>query len=204
MNRLIVLISLFALGLSACVAPGPARNLEQVPPGKLYEGSYINIKAPNAEGWYLVESSNTGMAFARSGDSVNESFAAQVAMFNFPQTNSPEEFEALIVDRASRDLETDRFTTRKFSHEYTDTRGYPCVRAHNVSVDNNPQTSSGNAKNLFLENVHLYCRHPVRTDTGFVISYSHRGESLYSNLKSEAEAFIQGVWVPDSSNPPTQ
>lgn len=186
------------LGLSACDAPAPGRNFEKVPPGKIYAGSYINVAAPNSEGWYLLESSSGGMTFARRGDAPNESFVGQVVMFELPQTKSPEEFEALIVQQAGRDAETSRFSTKEFSHQYADARGYPCVQMHDVAEDRDAQTGANKTETLLMENELLYCRHPVRTSTGFAISHSHRGSTLYPNLHSEAQAFIEGVQVPDS------
>lgn len=137
------------------------------------------------------------MSFARRGHEPNESFAAVLAMFDLSQqTNSPAEFEALIIKQASHDLETERFSTSTFEHRYSEARGYPCVQIHNVSEDKQAQVGGGRTERLILENEYLYCRHPVRTDTGFAIGYSHRGSSLYPNLRVEAQSFIEGVQVP--------
>ena len=188
--------------LAACASAPATRQFESVPPGKVYYSSYLNIAAPQAEGWHLIESSSVSMSFARSGSQPNESFAAAVAMFDLTeQTNSSAEFEALIIKKASYDLETERFSTTKFEHHYMDIRGYACVQIHNVSEDNQAQVGGGRTERLTLENEHLYCRHPVRTDTGFAITYSHRGNSLYPNLRAEAQSFVQGVQVPNESPP---
>lgn len=195
-------VVLTTLGLSACTAPAPGRNVETVPPGMVYAGSYINVSAPNSEGWHLQESSGRTMTFFRRGDAPNESFVAYVVWFDLPQTKSPKEFETLIVQRASHDLATSRFSTTEFSHQYSDERGYPCVQAHNVSEDRQARTEPNKTETLVLENENLYCRHPVRANTGFVITYSHRGSSLYPNFQREAQAFIEGVQVPDSQPAP--
>lgn len=170
--------------------------------GDLYKGNYINVKAPSSDGWLLLESSPAGIVFGRDSNTSHESFVALILMFDLPLTNSPKEFENLIIQVAGRDLETDRFTTKDFSHKYSETRGYPCVDIHNVSTDRKAQTSTNNTAILTLENKYLYCRHPVRTNTGFAIGYSHRGETLHPNFMNEALDFIKGVQVPDSQ--PTQ
>ena len=139
----LVLVATVAV-LAACASVPAQRQFESVPLGKVYYGSYINITAPPSEGWHLIESNPAGMSFARSGSQPNESFAAGVAMFDLPeQTNSPAEFETLIIKKASYDLETERFSTRKFEHHFTDTRGDPCVQVHNVSEDKQAQVGGG-------------------------------------------------------------
>lgn len=199
MYRSFALVSVLVaiLGLSACAIPTPSRTFEGVPPGKQYEGGYINIAAPKSEGWHLVESSTSGMAFARSGDASNESFAAQVSMFDLPQTNSPEEFEALITRGVEEDSARTRFTTKQFSHQYSHGRIYPCLQIHSVLEDKYAQTSSSKTESLQLESESLYCRHPVRRNTGFAATYSYRGRGLYPDFHNEAQKFIDGVQVPD-------
>ncbi|MDO8596875.1 MAG: hypothetical protein Q7R45_09650, partial [Sulfuricaulis sp.] len=65
-----------------------------------------------------------------------------------------------------------------------------------VVEDKQAQTSPSSREKLLLQSKSLYCRHPVRQETGFSIMYSHRGRALYPNLNSEAKDFIDGVQVP--------
>ena len=189
-------------GIAACTVPTPVRESQNVPPGKVYAGKILNIAAPNSEGWQLLKSSPSGMAFARRGDASGESFAAQVAIFDPPQSDSPEEFEALIVKGAQSDAETDRFSTKSFTHQFTSVRGYPCVQIKNISEDRQAQTGPNRTDTLVLQNEHLYCRHPIQKNIGFAITYSHRGKSLHPDFQNEARSFIEGVQVP--SNPAPQ
>lgn len=198
--RIILVLLASAIVASSGCAVSP--QFDPVPPGKIFAGSYINVSAPKSEDWKLVQSSPAGMAFARRGSDQGESFVASVAIFDLPQTASPREFEQLIVSGASGDLKTSRFATSEFTHSYTEARGYPCVKTHNISEDKKAQTGSGDTSTLVLENYHLYCRHPVRTNTGFDIAYSHRGKSLYPNLQNEAQAFIEGVQVSNKNPSP--
>lgn len=189
-----VLVGLFALTvlvLNGCAAP--SRQAVSVSPGQLFAGSYINVTAPASDGWYLAQSSPSGMAFAKHGQAVNETFAAQVAMFNLAPTKTPEEFEVLIKNAVQKDTDPNRFNVQQVSFKYTSERSYPCVRYHSVTQDMTPQGSKGP---LLLEMDALYCRHPVRQETGFAAIYSRRGEGPYANLRSEAEKFIQGIQVP--------
>ncbi len=200
MVRLIFAITLSSIifSLSACTVSHQG-NAKFVPPGKVFAGPLLNVSAPNSEGWQQLESSPSGMTFARKGEAPGESFAARVTRFDPPQTDSPEEFENLIVQGAIRDAETERFSTKQFSHQYISTRGYPCVQMKNISEDRLAQIGSNNTTSLILENEHLYCRHPTKKDLGFAITFSHRGKNLYSAFATEAQSFIDGVQVPSAS-----
>lgn len=194
----IVTLSLTIIGLSACAVSTPVREFPNVPPGKVYSGPILNIAAPNSEGWQLLKSDPSGMAFARRGSASGESFAAQVAIFDPPQTNSPEEFEALIVKGAQSDAETDRFSTKTFTHQFTSARGYACVQMKNISEDRQAKSGPNKTESLVMQNEHLYCRHPVQKNIGFAITYSHRGKELHPDFENEAHSFIEGVQVPNN------
>ncbi len=195
-SLLLATFSLAIIGLSACAVP-PVREFQNVPPGKVYAGKILKIAAPKSEGWQLLKSDPSGMAFARKGNAPGASFAAQVAIFDPPQTDSPEEFEALIVKGAQGDAETDRFSTSKFTHQFAFARGYPCVQMQNISEDRQAKTGPNKTETLILQNEHLYCRHPVQRNIGFAITYSYRGKSLHPNFQNEALSFIEGVQVPN-------
>lgn len=197
-SLLIGALSLAIVGLSACAVPAQARKSQNVPPGKVYSGSTLNITAPNSEGWQLLKSDPSGMAFARRGSASGESFAAQVTIFDPPQTNSPKEFEALIVKGAQSDLETDRFSTKTFTHQFTSSRGYACVQMKNVSEDRQAKSGPNKTETLVMQNEHLYCRHPTQKNIGFAITYSHRGKDLHPNFENEAHSFIEGIQVPNN------
>lgn len=181
------------LGLQGCAGTAQSQKGMAVTPGQFFSGGYINITAPNSDGWQLIQSADSGMAFAKRGQAANESFVAQVSMFNLAPTDTPQEFEALIKMSAAKDTDPSRFDVQKIHFEYSGERSYQCVRVRLVALDKAPQGLNGV---LLLESDGLYCRHPVRQDTGFAIIYSHRGESLYANCRVEAESFIQSVQVP--------
>lgn len=187
---------LFILPLLASCAANPARVSSPLPAGYLYEGDYVNIRVPNSEGWYLVNSSPSGMGFARYGDEEGETFAAQVILFPLKKTKDGKAFLSLIKQGLEGDTDSSRFEMVKSEYEYTETRGYPCVKVAFVTKDNEAKTAPTKQEKLLLQANSLYCRHPVRKSTGFSIMYSHRGKSLYPNLEAEAKDFISGVQVP--------
>lgn len=193
MNRkLFISISVFMLGLHNVVIAAPPQPMP-VKPGQNFGGDYINVIAPNSEGWHLIQSSGSGIAFAKLGLDAQESFGAQVAMFNLPPTKTPQEFETLIKKSVEKDTDASRFSVQQVSVTYSDERIYPCVKYHSAVQDNAPQGTKGP---LLLESVGLYCRHPIRPETGFAITYSHRGAKLYADLRVEAENFIASIQVP--------
>jgi hypothetical protein len=199
--KIFYLLTILGLGLQGCVSTAPQQRSFDVVPGQAFPGSYINVTSPTSAGWKLLQSSGGGMSFARRGQAANESFGAQVQMFNLAPTNTPEEFEALIRTAAQKDTDPTRFNARQTSFTYSNERSYPCVRYHSVVEDTAPQGIKGT---LLLETEGLYCRHPLRQHTGFAVIYSHRGENLHSSLRSEAESFINGTQVPEMPNPAAQ
>ncbi len=170
---------------------------QAVTPGQLFLGSLLTIKSPESEGWKLISSTSTGMAFGHRVDSSNESYIAMVSFFPLPETKDHDEFVALIKRAVDKDTSTDRFKTISSNYEYTDQRGYPCVKFTAITEDTKAQSSFFGHENLVLQIYSLYCRHPKHPDGGFVISFSHRGSALDETLKVPAEAFIEGVQVPE-------
>ena len=190
------LLLVLSFVLTSCVTVS-SRAPKPVPAGYMYKGSYIDIKVPNSNGWHLVSSSPAGMEFARSGGNPGESFAAQVLMFPLVETQSEDEFVALVKDGFKTDTNSERFSTIKSDFQYSTQRNYPCVSVENLVEDKQAQTSPSSKDKLLLQSKSLYCRHPVRQDSGFAIIYSFRGKAIYSSLNAEANDYIDSVQVPD-------
>ncbi|MFA5243651.1 MAG: hypothetical protein WC029_14675 [Sulfuricella sp.] len=167
-----------------------------VVPRQLFPGGLLNVRAPNAEGWEIVSSSEAGMAFAHRGAYTNENYVAQVSLFALPETKNPDEFVALIKRGVENDTPAERFKSLESGYEYTGQRGYPCVRFKGVTVDTKAKTSSFGQESLKLQVYSLYCRHPRHQEVGFSIGFLHRGTLLDAGLGALAEEFIQGVQVP--------
>ncbi len=191
-----ILFACISFALASC-ATAPSQAPKPVSAGFLYKGGYINVRAPNSDGWYLLSSSPAGMEFARSGAERGESFGAQVLMFPLPKTDSNEDFVALIAQGFEADTDSARFSVIDSHFEYYAERSYPCVRVLSVVEDKQASTAPGHRERLLLQSNSLYCRHPVRQGTGFAIIYSHRGKTRYEKLSSEAADFIDGVQVPE-------
>jgi len=141
----------------------------------------------------VLESSPAGMVFGKRGQAPGETFIAQVAMFEMAATTAAEELEAWVKTAVEKDTDPGRFDVQQMSLKYSSERSYPCVRYQSVATDKAPRRPY---PPLLLESEGLYCRHPLRQDAGFSAVYSHRGRNRHPGLRSEAEAFIQGVQVP--------
>lgn len=170
--------------LSSCA--GMTHSREPVSPGFLYESKFLNVRAPNSEGWFVV-TSPSGREFARSGKEENETFAGQVLFFPLKETGSKAELVSQIK-KAFEDGDTGRYEKIESQFKYSSQRKYPCVSVEKVDKDKK-------FNSYLLQTKGLYCRHPVSKNAGFAIVFSHRGASLYPNFKAEAKSFIKGVQV---------
>jgi hypothetical protein len=180
--------------LASCAAP--PRQPAALSPGQLFKGDYIEVRAPNSDGWRLMGSSSKGMSFGKQARAPGETLGAQLLIFDLQPAETPEQFVSLIKTSIAQGTNPDRFDTVRSSSEYTSERGYPCVRHVGAYDDKQARTSPTTTDRLLLEVHALYCRHPVRTSTGFAAVYSHRGRSAYPRLAEEAQDYIQGVRVP--------
>ena len=107
-----------------------------------------------------------------------------------------EEWLSLVKTEMEGGLDRDRFTLLKSEYAFTDERRYACVRSITVLEDRQARVSVSRRETLVRRDIGLTCRHPVRQDTGFNLSYSRRGHGEYPNLESEAQAFFDGIQVP--------
>lgn len=190
-----LVIHLVALSILSSCASSPPRFVP-VSAGYLYKGPYLNIHAPNSDGWYMVFSTPEKMEFGKGGTEQFETFAAQVFKFPLPPTTSEEEFLTVIRTGAEADIDPARFSVIESKFEYSDERSYPCVRSSGIVEDHKAQIGQGKTGKLLLQARSLHCRHPLLPDTGVAIIYSHRGQNLYPNLDADANDFIIGVQVP--------
>ena len=170
-----------------------------VAPAKLYAGKTLNIQAPRSDGWKLVQTSSSGMSFAKKGALATESYGAQVAFFPLAATSNQDEFIALIKEAIGRETSALRFEIRPddVKYEYTTERSYPCVRLKYLVRDMSANVGRDSLKALWLEVESLYCRHPAILSNGFAIIFSHRGDGVDAALSTQAQSFIDGVQVPN-------
>lgn len=189
MNKIVMLLGIVIL--AGCQS-GPSSLV----PGQLFQDSFLNVRAPNSEGWVLLDSSRQGRAFARRGVSSNDSYVAKVYGLALPEFKDRNEFVALIKQRTEAGTSPERFNSIEFNYEYTEKRGYPCVMVKGIMDDTKARTPSGQEV-LKYQSYTFFCRHPKQQGGGFAIDYSHRGPSLDTTLDTQAEAFIEGVQVPE-------
>ena len=192
-----------ALVITSCAATRAAHNAligappgaESVRAGRLYRTNYLNIRAPNSDGWYL-RSSREGMEFARRGKEPSESFAAQVLSFISSTAGNRDAFLSSMKKQFEAETTAGRHLAVESEFKHTEERSYLCVSVRSVVKDTEARVSPTRQEVLLLQSKALYCQHPKNPYNGFAIIYSHRGQSLYPNLDAEAQSFIDGVQVP--------
>jgi hypothetical protein len=196
-------VHMFKLAL-VCLVPAAVNAQALVPAGKMFSNAFLDARAPLAGDWMIVKSSQTDLAFARSGAAVNESFIAQVTLFALPDLKDKAEFEALVKQGIEADAPPERFKSVSANYEYTEQRGYPCVRYVGVTEDMKAKTATSATAtvSLLLQFNSLYCQHPARPGVGFMVGFSHRGSVLDENLAKDAEAFMDGVQVAKNAPKP--
>lgn len=175
----------------------------RVPAGKMFRGEMLDIRAPASEGWVLAESTPGGWSFAREGRGSRESYVASVLAFSLAETRNSEEFVELIKSGIEQDTSPDRFGATEATLEYTEARGYPCVKYQATTEDKGAKSSLSSRAPQKLQVYSLYCRHPKRPTLGFAIIFSHRGSELDPNLEQLGEDFAGGVQVPPDVVPPS-
>lgn len=189
MNKIAMLLGI--LVMAGCQS-GPPPLI----PGQLFPDGFLNVRAPNSEGWVLIDASRQGKAFTRRGISSSDSYIAKVFGLSLPEFKDRNEFVAFIKQRFESNTSPERFKSIENNYEYTEKRGYPCVRVNGGAEDTKARTPSGQ-EILKYQFYSLACQHPKHKGGGFVIDYSHRDPSLDTTLDTQAEAFIEGVQVPE-------
>lgn len=187
-----------------CLAPAIVHAQALVPAGKMFSNAFLDVRAPLAGDWMIVKSSQAELAFARSGAAVNESFVAQVNLFALPDLKGRVEFEALVKQGVLAESPSERYKPVSADYEYTEQRGYPCIRYVGVTEDLKAKssTSATETVQLVLQFNSLYCQHPTVPGVGFMVSMSHRGDTVAEDLAKDAEAFIAGVQVANHTAKP--
>ena len=154
------------------------------------------ITTPRGDGWELFEHEESAMSFGRFGDGVDETFTATVRQYPLKETRDQDDFVAVIMKDFEAAFPPERYDVIELESEYSTQREYPCVTINYVIVDKQAVTMTSDEAILFVQSDTLHCRHPKQQDIGFGIIFSHRGESLYTGLHAEAQAFFDGVYVP--------
>jgi len=167
-----------------------------VVPGQKFVGPILNIRAPNSRGWILLESSGNAVIFARTGTSSGESFVATVSRFPLPETQTTDEFEALVRHDVAKDAPPDRFKSIDATLEMSNERGYACVLYKATAEDTKAKTSLFRRSDLILQMQALYCRPPNMEKAGFAATYSHRGSTKVDDFDAQASDFIEGIQIP--------
>ncbi len=170
-------------------SPGQA-----VAPKQLFPSSILNIYSPDSEGWVITGAASNGISFGKRGAESNETYGAQVIIFEMPPTTGSEELVSFVKKRIAAMNPPPRFQEASSNYESGENRGYPCVNVH-IVFDDTAAVTPTRKEQLKLQVTSLYCRHPVQQQLGFFAAYSHRGKSTDDQIETAAKSFIGGVNV---------
>ena len=185
------------LASAAFLTSGAHAKGRFVSPGEQFTGPLLNIRAPNTEGWQIMQSSNTTVAFAREGSTPGESYIASVSQFALPEMPSRDDFVAFFRRALDDEMPAARFQKPLTNIEYKEDRGYRCVLYRAKAIDTKAKRPLLSRTAMVLQMQALYCELPKVEKTGFVISFSHRGATEAADFESQAQAFVDGVQVPN-------
>lgn len=167
-------------------------EMRPVSPGQVFGDELLRVRAPSSSGWLVIRESPREIQLGHPGASARETYVAMVTSFDLPATDGREAFVELIRRGRQSDFSPDRFSELRESYEYTEERGYPCVKYVATALD---LKAPGGA--LPLAEHGLYCRHPRREGSAFGAVYSQRALKPDADLAEQARDFLEGVVVPD-------
>jgi hypothetical protein len=168
---------------------------QPVTPKQQFPNDLLSVYSPNSEGWVITGVGRNGIAFGKRGAEQNETYGAQVIIFEMSQTASSDEFIGLVKRRIATMNPAPRFQETSSDYQYIESRGYPCVDVRTV-YDDNAAVSATGREQVKLKVIALYCRHPVRQELGFFAAYSYRGKTADAQIESDAKSFIEATDVP--------
>jgi len=189
-NILLLFMSCFLALAARAQSPG-----QPVTPKQQFPSGLLNVYSPDSEGWIVTGAGRNGIAFAKRGNESNETYGAQVIIFEMSPTGNSDEFISFVKKRIATMNPAPRFQETGSDFQYTEGRGYPCVDVRTSYDDTAAMTPAGKEQ-LVLKVVALYCRHPVRQDLGFFAAYSYRGKAADTQIESSAKSFIETIGVP--------
>jgi hypothetical protein len=160
----------------------------------LFSSEILNVYSPNSDDWLIAGLTANGLAFAKRGAEIPATYAAQAVIFEFPPTDTKEEFIAAIQKRIAFINPAPRFREIDSDYSFHEERGYPCVNVK-INFDDTAAVTPTGEDQLKLQVIALYCRHPIRKELGFMAAYSYRGKTFDPNLEVSAKEYIDGVNV---------
>ena len=163
-------------------------------PKQQFPNDLLNVQSPDSEGWVVTGVARNGIGFAKRGSESNETYAAQVILFEMSQTSSSDEFVDFVKRRIATMNPAPRFQETSSDFQFIESRGYPCVDVR-IAYDDNAAVTPTGKEQLRLKVIALYCRHPIKQELGFFAAYSYRGKAVDPQIESAAKNFIEATSV---------
>lgn len=190
------LSSIALLATTLFVGGATAAGLQPIAPGTRIAGPLVDLRAPASEDWQagpVGSAQSPGFAFVRRAPD-GTSDVALVSLFPAGESRVPEDFTALVRRLVEADAPAPRYRVRESRYEYTEERGYPCVRVRTLADDTQAAIGPDRTGTQELALHALHCRNPKRPNTGFSAGFSRRADRVdAAALEPEARAFIDGI-----------
>lgn len=143
----------------------------------------VKILAPPTEGWVLLSTPKTKVAFiAETEDQIK---TAQVAFFSRPGEYNKDSFIAEFKSVAGK-----LGTVVSESYTFSDSRGYPCVKASTTS----DMGKDGNS--LLVQYRISACITPAYTTNAVMMIFSYTSDKPIPAIDKEADAFSESIEIP--------
>ena len=184
------------LVFAAMLLAVPAAQADAVSPGQRFPSPLLDVRAPNEDGWEKAGDTQMALVFKKNGTSSGESYIAQAMLFPVPYPQTTDQFIAFIQEAVNSDIKTGRMTVLESKYEYTEQRGYPCVRFTGLTVSADTSAGVFNRQPVRVQVRSMYCQHPTNKRLGFLAGFTHRGSGTDAALGAKADAFAAGIQVP--------
>ncbi len=135
---------------------------------------YFTLNAPREDGWLVTYRNGNQTALAKEGDSIDETYAMGVVLFELPNLNTKQEFFNHMEESLKKGENSKRFNLITKDLKYFDGKADFCVRQHRVAEDKEAVKRSGNKGAMILEMADFFCRLPRNKNIGIAFDYSHR------------------------------
>ncbi len=156
----------------------------------------VSFVPPTTKVWQILVFYTYQTTLAMYGDDPNESFIAQVSIFNIPSQGSDKTFLSLIQDKSAEEPKTGRFEMIEESLVPYEERKEECIKKRTSAKDYGAKR--GGTYTIF-ETYGMYCVHPKKPSIGVFVELSRKAPfgRINSEFETLGEQLLQSVVFSD-------
>ncbi len=186
-----------ALLLTACMATTPSR--QEIAASTQFEMLGATVQSPNQAGWSVLQSTQSGLAFARSYEEDGATTVANTSLFVVDGQDDDADFLRYIATQRRANDDSNRFKIIKVNNDIVKYKNTACLKYSSVSEDH---ANSGitSVKFQYFKTIGYICRHPANKVIAFQMEVSHRSGSIDvpNELQVVAASFFNGIHFVDN------